>query len=433
MDDTAPKRSNSVKAFHYRNALITGFAVLTMFFCAGAQADILRGPYLQRVTTESTTVLWETYVDEKCSIEYGTDESFGYSFPAGGDALHSFILEGLQPATSYKYRIVCGPFTSKTYAFTTAPEIGTPFRFVVYGDTRSGYDAHLKVVDIIEEADPDLYLNTGDIVSSDEDVEAWQKHFEIESRLMASRQQMVAVGNHETVSGSAPTYEKYYVNPLREELERGPEGSYYYVDYSNMRVVVLDSEMSSLFPNGEQVDWLKAVLEDAMQNVNIRHVFVSLHQGPFSAKPSRSGYIAIRMLLETLLEYNITAVLSGHDHHYWRGESTEGIPFIVTGGGGAGLYDCEPDGAFETITYKCFKDYHAVIMDIDGDTITATVKNADGEEVDSFTFTSTQPGVPEYPIDRKPAAEGGCAGASAGGLLLGALLLAGLRRKKRMK
>jgi len=420
-----------MKAFQYGFRVLAIAALVVTMFGSVAYADILRGPYLQRVDTESTTVLWETYTDEACTLEYGADESFGYTQEAGTEIMHVSIIEGLQPATSYSYRIVCGEYTSKTYTFKTAPVIGTPFRFVVYGDTRSGYDAHMKVVDIIEDADPDVYLNTGDIVGSDEDVDGWQKHFEIEANLMATRQLMVAVGNHETNNGKAPTYEKYYVEQLTEETERGPEGRYYYVDYSNVRIVVLDSEMSSLFPGGSQVDWLLDVLDDAEQDVNIRHVFLSLHQGPFSAKPSRSGYIAIRMLLDSLEDYNITAVLSGHDHHYWRGTSSAGLPFIVTGGGGAGLYECEPDGAFEVVTVESFKDYHAVIMDVEGDIITVTTKDDKGEVRDSFTFTSTMPGEPEYPVDPVPSdSDGGCSGTSAAGAMLATMLLLALRRRR---
>jgi hypothetical protein len=47
----------------------------------------------------------------------------------------------------------------------------------------------------------------------------------------------------------------------------------------------------------------------------------------------------LRHWRDQMLEQGVDYLFSGHDHHYMRGMADNGLPFLVTGGGGAGLYD----------------------------------------------------------------------------------------------
>jgi len=70
--------------------------------------------------------------------------------------------------------------------------------------------------------------------------------------------------------------------------------------------------------------------------------FLALHHTPFTAIKARQTAaqgVAAR-LMPLLKKYNVQAVFSGHDHNFQHHRS-EGIEFIVTGGGGAPLYDLD--------------------------------------------------------------------------------------------
>jgi hypothetical protein len=85
------------------------------------------------------------------------------------------------------------------------------------------------------------------------------------------------------------------------------------------------------------------------------------------------------------------AVLTGHDHFYYRswpigrlGDSpSRGIPHITTAGGGAPLYQLKARSY--TATQKSV--HHVTVLDFVGDRIDGQVVDLDGEVFDRFTIT----------------------------------------------
>jgi hypothetical protein len=61
-----------------------------------------------------------------------------------------------------------------------------------------------------------------------------------------------------------------------------------------------------------------------------------------------------------------------------------GITYIISGGGGAPLYDVTQP-APELITYR--NVHHVVLIHIAGDTLTAEAMTPEGEVFDQFTLT----------------------------------------------
>ena len=77
-------------------------------------------------------------------------------------------------------------------------------------------------------------------------------------------------------------------------------------------------------------------------------------------------------------------ILSGHDHYYERGTGNNGLAYMVSGGGGAGLYDCDADN---TLLYPHEwayreKTYHYALFHVNGPTLEIEVKNLLGEVID---------------------------------------------------
>src|SRR5262249_1176962 len=113
---------------------------------------------------------------------------------------------------TYDYRISDGGEISDEGHFTTAPghdgaASGTipqppaPFRFLVYGDSRTDHAAHAAVVRQMILTEGSFLVNTGDMVREGKDAADWQTFFDIERALLRDRCVFAAVGNHELTRG----------------------------------------------------------------------------------------------------------------------------------------------------------------------------------------------------------------------------------------
>ena len=83
-----------------------------------------------------------------------------------------------------------------------------------------------------------------------------------------------------------------------------------------------------------QTAWLEQQLAESTSTWKIA-VF---HHPPYTCG-GHSGSTAVQRRWVPLFEsYGVQLVLSGHDHNYQRFATTDGVTYVVHGGGGAGLY-----------------------------------------------------------------------------------------------
>jgi hypothetical protein len=62
----------------------------------------------------------------------------------------------------------------------------------------------------------------------------------------------------------------------------------------------------------------------------------------------------------------VTALFSGHDHHYIRGKTYFDLPFFVSGGGGGKTYEIDEDNLFPKFVGRLessYEGYHFLILD----------------------------------------------------------------------
>ena len=71
--------------------------------------------------------------------------------------------------------------------------------------------------------------------------------------------------------------------------------------------------------------------------------------------------------LPILQRHRVTLVISGHEHHYERSRRIAGIPYIVTGGGGAPLTPVKPGPE----TRFAAAVHHFLILEVVKDEMTA--------------------------------------------------------------
>lgn len=337
------------------------------------ELGILRGPVLADVGATSATINVETDTSGDAVLEWGVGSALDKRVKSTPGRLHTFTLEDLPARTKLSYRVVAGSGTTPTYTFHTAPQAGDVIRIGVYGDVRGGHDVHKKIVDAMLAEGLDLIAVTGDMVARGTDEGDWQRFFVVTRELLAQLHYVPAIGNHDVGLGTSDVF------PLPQPPPDRPDRAYWYsLQLADIHLVFLDS---NAYDRAEQEQWLDADLA-AARSKNVRTIIVLTHDGPYSRGDHRGNRIARDRYVPILAKYHVDLVLSGHDHIYQRGEAG-GIRYVVSGGGGAGLYQascgvegkpaCPPDGM-----QKFFSEHHYLTLSITADTLEMCPRKSDG-------------------------------------------------------
>ena len=349
----------------------------------GAPSGCLVGPYTTNVTPTSARIRWVAKKDGRPGmLAYTSGEHKGRvetevsAFTdRDKEVLHTAKLEGLKPGTVYRY-VLHGAGGRKTGEFRTAPDpqkCRGPFRFVVYGDTRSRPAKHKLVADAIaKEEDLAFVVVTGDLVGDGEDWEEWEEQFFTPAAAYLGRAAVWPVrGNHE---GDAVLYREHFALPGNE--------LWYSFDYGNLHFVVLDSCWSGKAARAAMLEWLR---EDLAAS-DAEWTFVSYHHPTWNVggHASRWG----RGIFWPVLEKNgVDVVLAGHSHLYERfrpvgPRNGKPIIHIVTGGGGAPLYDAIENDLLEGGTGHSV--LHYCVFVVAGNELAMEVRTPDGSVIDEM-------------------------------------------------
>ncbi|MBZ0271290.1 metallophosphoesterase, partial [bacterium] len=325
----------------------------------GAEAAITKGPYLQNVTRDGITVMFETDQPGTGTVDFGATNSYGQSmsaeyetyidFSEGLRFIYQIRVDGLAAGSTYHYRARHGLVTTGDKTFVTAPTHLDSFNFVIFGDSRGGSIAnpntqHEAAIAAIAAANPMFFANTGDFVASGAQKADWDYHFHVESDLMATAPLYPVFGNHEEdeddVTGLTgdQLWAFYFDTPDDDDL------TWYSFDYGNIHFIVIDVNKSwQMVPGAPEYQWLVADLAADAANKKTNFTIAMFHQPAFTWKDGRTPDIVSRFVVEPLLRAaDVDIVVAGHDHFYARCW-LNGIMHTVTGGGGASLYDFYPN------------------------------------------------------------------------------------------
>jgi hypothetical protein len=196
-------------------------------------------------------------------------------------------------------------------------------------------------------------------------------------------------------------------------------------DYGNAHWTVLDGNPYVDWTDQGLRAWVKADL-DLAQRATWK--FVAFHHPGFNSSKAHFDYQSMRVLSDVFEDAKVDLVFAGHVHNYQRsyplrfrpipqpggklqdakghvdGEfkldkefdgdkktKANGIIYIVTGAGGANLYNPEQQddpASWQPFTHKFHSKTHSLtVMDVRGGTARFRQVTADGSEVDRFTVT----------------------------------------------
>lgn len=273
------------------------------------------------------------------------------TFPSDVAAAYvsSALITGLEPGTTYYYRVGDGEHWSGIETYTTTYE-NTGIDAIVLGDLQENDNDNLQ--GILEAADvsaADLVVQTGDLVDDGSSYVHWASTLTMLDSL--STDSLFAVGNHEQGSIDVNT-----------AIYNQNDSNYYSIEAGNTFIATFAF-------NGFTEEALNQMIADAQASDATWKLLV-MHQPPYYTNPGAGMGVPTQQQIAAAAETaGIDVVLSGHDHSYARTEPmlggqvvdvNDGITYFICGSLGEKSYEVtdNPDFNFSIAT----NDYSAVYL-----------------------------------------------------------------------
>lgn len=287
------------------------------------------------------------------------------------------VLDGLPPDVRLAYRVRSFEADVGPFEFRAGRSRGQKFRFAAFGDTRTGHDIHRDLVEAMSREDIDFFINSGDLVEFGGIEDQWRIFFAIESPLIYNRPVLAAIGNHDV--SPRRYFEKYF---LADILANGRR--YYKIDWGDVRVVLLDSEIE-MRPGSAQYAFLEDALAEGARDGML--MILSLHYPPYSSGEHGSNMEMRSVLGEIGPRYGVELILAGHDHDYERTKKIDGVTYIVAASAGATIRKISPSSFSEVLR----TEPHFVLFDVERGSMAGRTINRAGETFDSFVLEDSPP------------------------------------------
>lgn len=399
-----------------------------------AETGYLIPPTIQHVTDTTAHLLFELEAPQPGLLFYRSrDGGDLYAFQLSPSlAYHSFLLEDLDPGTTYDLLVRLGgdppegrigasyevlleivggpgpdelsdvPFMGQLWgpqSFRTPP-FGDPVRFAVIGDSGFGEDVTVSLVQHIAAFEPHFMLHTGDVVYKGEEngnaIAAYQaKYYSPFAPVLRQAPLYPAVGNHDVTDNGVkldglPFYYRAFppivspANPLPPGSTRQFNAFSLTIGEAQVQFLQIDTQV--LFGEqgrAEQQAWLEHRLADPAYAYTI----VSMHVPPYTSSRHTTDALAVRGWAQLFEDSRVALVFTGHEHafeHLQSGPTT----YVITGGGSASLYalsSTDPRSQFFA------SRSHVSLVELFSDRIEIRVVSPGGEVLYSLSLPTPAP------------------------------------------
>ena len=235
--------------------------------------------------------------------------------------------------------------------------------FVVVGDSRSGDSIYRDIVSAITSSlsYANAMFHVGDMIETPGNQGQWNNFMNMTAPIARIMPWYAVVGNHDV--GSIPSQNMY-----QSVMDDPSKKLYYSFNLNESHFIILDTEIPGQEGGivGEQLAWLT---QDLQMSASAPYTFVFTHRPVFPQGHYKGHDLANAQELHQLfMQYGVDAVFSGHEHQYYM-YLKDGMPYIVTGGGGSPLYD---DGIGEKYHHFLLVEqlppntFHVQILDVHG-------------------------------------------------------------------
>jgi hypothetical protein len=292
----------------------------------------------------------------------------------------SAFLVGVSGCGGVSTRVPAGPAAVTAPA---APEVGViplpnrpdSLKFLAFGDFGTGdraqYELAAQMTSLRQRFPFELVVLLGDNLYGSERPQDFQKKFELPYRplLDAGVKFQASLGNHD--AREQKNYPPFNMNDKLYYSFKAPKES--------VRFYALEST----YLDPAQVAWLEKELRDTTEEWKI----MFFHHPVFSSADRHGSSVELQKTLVPLfIRYNVSLVLTGHDHAYERIKPQDGIAYFVVGSAGQlRKGDLDPRSP---LTAKGFDtDLVFLAMEISGDEAFFQAISRTGKVVDSGVIT----------------------------------------------
>jgi len=259
----------------------------------------------------------------------------------------------------------------------TLPNKEDSLKFAVLGDFGTGskqqYELAVQMKRAHDQFPFDVVALVGDNLYGSERPQDFKKKFEdpYKPLIDAGVKFYASLGNHDDPQEQR-NYKLFNMN-----------GKQYYSFKPSPKQSVRFFALESSYLNPEQIAWFEKELKDSDSDWKIPY----FHHPPYSSGERHGSDTQMRQALEPLfLKYNVSVVLSGHDHFYERTKPQKGIVYFVCGSGGQ-LRKGNIDKSTGLTAAGNDQDQSFMIAEINGDEMWFNAISRQGNVFDSGVIT----------------------------------------------
>ena len=257
---------------------------------------------------------------------------------------------------------------------TLLPNAADSLKFGILGDfgtaDRGQLELAAEMAKVHARFPYELVVTVGDNIYGSERPQDFSRKFEVPYKplLEAGVKFYASLGNHD--SREQRFYKLFNMDGKLYYTFKAPK--------QNVRFFALESG----YMEPEQVQWLEKELSGAREDWKIAY----FHHPLYSSGGRHGSDRRLREVLEPLfVKYNVSVVLTGHDHFYERIKPQQGIVYFVVGAGGK-----LRNGNIErtNLTARGFdSDYSFMVAEITGDQMYFNAVSRAGRVIDSGVIT----------------------------------------------
>jgi 3',5'-cyclic AMP phosphodiesterase CpdA len=256
-------------------------------------------------------------------------------------------FQGLKPGTIYTYRVGDGTNWSPWNQFRTA-DLKGDFAFIYLGDAqndlRSKWSRSIRKA-FQQEPNARFIVHAGDLINRSNNDSEWGEWHEGAGFIHQMIPAVPTPGNHEYRRDSLkqlvldPHWKMHFNLPKNGPV--GMQDAVYYLDYQDVRLISLNSQLIMLdsVAAQRQEQWLTEVLASSKTKWNI----VVMHHPVYSTAKNRDNTILRERFRPIFEKYGVDLVLQGHDHTYARGTAGKVRPVYLLSVAGPKMYGSDSE------------------------------------------------------------------------------------------
>ena len=362
-----------------------------------SKANFTVSPYIQDISDETATIMWETsepclglILSAKAEYEILVPQMEIAAKDNNPKILHRMQLQGLKSDEVYYYQVINigksgdtlkGPVTS----LTIPNYYQSPVTFTALGDSQGNPKVWGRISELMLRETPQFIIHAGDLVQYGPHQDDWtEEFFRPASKLLSHVPLYPTIGNHEM---NDPKFYQYYNLPN--------DNAFYSIKKGDVRIISIDTNKDML-PGSAQYRKLELLLANTKEKwkIIVHHhpIFnsdMASYRSSLMAKPIKGDPNILH--LKTLYDnYGVDIVLAGHIHGYERTQpiyknhidNDLGTVHIITGGAGGRLRFQAP--AKNWFSAKIRKTNHFLNFSIWKNTLTMEAIDTSGTVFDTW-------------------------------------------------